>query len=228
MRELVRDYVFALNRAYLNQVRLLAPAEQAAMPLAAAGGGTSAEGGLTIAVAAARELHLIATTEPLPSPRGPEVELTDTCEELAWTVRFFDATILPQLGVLPAAPDGTDDAAAVRQVLGVADVIYHLSVSGGGGLTGHHAQHAGVALANQHAAAIRDADSLRRAYPARVSLVDEFAVCERLGLARAARLLAAEIGGPDLVDTLSGVALGDHAGLRRALLALARDRAAGR
>ena len=63
---------------------------------------------------------------------------------------------------------------AVRRVLGVADVVYHLSVSVGGGLDAHHAQHAGVALANQHAAAIRDGQAIRHAFPGREALVDEF------------------------------------------------------
>lgn len=190
MRELLRDYVYALNKAYLSHVAHLPPVERAALPLA----GASA---VTVAVAAGRELHLIATPETLPSPVGQEVELRDEYAGVSWSVRFYDATILPALGVVAPSADGSgDDPAAIRRVLGVADVVYHLSVSIGGGLTAHHAQHAGVALANQHAAAVRDRDALRHAFTGREELVEEFAVCERLGLVAAGGLLARAILGP--------------------------------
>lgn len=210
MRRRLADYVHALHRAYLTQLDLLAPAERAAMPLAA-------RSGVTVAVAAARDLHLVATTDPLPAPRGPEVELTDEYAGVHWAVRFFDASILPELGLVGAS--GQDDPAAVRRVLGVADVVYHLSVSPGGGLGAHHAQHAGVALANQHAAAIRDGQAVRRAFPGREALVDEFVVAERLGLVHSARLLAREIAGPALAEADLA---GDVASVRRALLRVGR------
>ena len=211
MRERLTDYVYALHKAYLTHLELLAPAERASMPLA---GRT----GVTVAVAAARDLHLVATAEALPIPRGPEVEVADEFDGVTWTVRFFDPSILPELGLVGAAGD---DPHAVRRVLGVADVIYHLSVSVGGGLTPHHAQHAGVALANQHAAAVRDGQSIRRAFPGREPWVDEFVVAERLGLAHSARLLAREIAGPALTaDDQSG----DVAGLRKALLRIGTAR----
>lgn len=207
MRERLADYVHALHRAYLDQSAHLAPAERAALPLA----GRTA---VTVAVAAARDLHLVATADPLPAPQGPEVELAEEYAGVSWSVRFFDVTILPELGLVG------DDPAAVRRVLGVADVVYHLSVSPGGGLGPHHAQHAGVALANQHAAAVRDGQAIRRAFPGRESLVDEFVTAERLGLVHAAHLLAREIAGP-------GAALPDEratdlSGLRQALLRLGR------
>ena len=85
----------------------------------------------------------------------------------------------------------------VRRVIGITDVIYHLSVAPGGGLAPHHAQHAGTGLANQHAAAVRDADTLRAALRGREALVDEFAVAERLGLHHAVRLLAAALAPGD-------------------------------
>jgi hypothetical protein len=204
MRKRLADYVRALHGAYLGQAELLAPAERAAMPLAGAAQ-------VTVAVAAARDLHLVATTDPLPVPRGPEVELTEEYAGVTWTVRFFDATILPELGL-------AEDAQAVRRVLGVANVVYHLSVSPGGGLGPHHAQHAGVALANQHAAAVRDGQSLRRAFPGREALVDEFVVADRIGLSQAARLLAREIAPTLPAEDLAG----DTESLRRALLATAR------
>lgn len=210
MRERLADYVHALHRAYLDQASLLAPAERAALPLA----GRSE---VTVAVAAARDLHLVATTDALPAPQGPEVALTEDYAGVTWTVRFFDVTLLPELGLVG------DDPHAVRRVLGVADVVYHLSVSPGGGLGPHHAQHAGVALANQHAAAVRDGQAIRRAFPGRESLVDEFVAAERLGLARAAGLLAREIAGPHADLPLGDAgAPPDPAELRRALLRLGR------
>ena len=212
MRERLADYVAALHHAYLGQAELLAPAERAALPLVGAAP-------VTVAVAAARELHLVATTDPLPPPRGPEVELRGEQAGVAWTVRFFDATILPELGLL-----ADDDPAQVRRVLGVADVVYHLSVSPGGGLGPHHAQHAGVALANLHAGAVRDGQAIRHAFPGREALVDEFVVAERLGLAHAARLLAAQIA-PSLTQDELG---GDPESLRRALLAAGRGPRGGR
>ncbi len=206
MRERLADYVAALHHAYLGQADLLAPAERAALPLVGADR-------LTVAVAATRELHLVATTDPLPPPRGPEVEIRGEQAGITWTVRFFDATILPELGLL-----ADDDPSQVRRVLGVADVIYHLSVSPGGGLGPHHAQHAGVALANRHAAAVRDGQAIRHAFPGREALVDEFVVAERLGLAHAARLLAAQIA-----PTLGTAELaGDPESIRGALLAAGR------
>lgn len=215
MRERLTDYVYALHKAYLSHIEMLAPAERASMPLAG-------QSRITVAVAAARDLHLVATPDPLPAPRGPEVEVADEFAGVTWVVRFFDPSVLPELGLLGAAGQGEEgsDPVAVRRVLGVADVVYHLSVSIGGGLTAHHAQHAGVALANQHAAAIRDGQAIRHAYPGREQLVDEFVVAERLGLAHSARLLATAIAGP----SLSAEALaGDVAGLRRALLQRSLD-----
>jgi hypothetical protein len=208
MRASLADYVHALHRAYLTQAEQLPPAERAALPLS---GGAP----VTVAVAAARDLHLVATTDPLPPPRGPEVELREEYAGVSWSVRFFDATILPELGILPA---GGDDLAGVRRVLGVADVIYHLSVSPGGGLGGHHAQHAGVALANQHAAAAREGQAIRHSFPGREHLVDEFLVAQRVGLTEAARLLAARLAPSLTADDLAA----DRDGLRRALLSAGR------
>ena len=205
MRERLTDYVYALNKAYLTHIELLAPAERASMPLAS-------HTRITVAVAAARDLHIVATPDALPAPRGPEVENTDEYAGVSWSVRFFDASILPELGMVGASGD---DPVAVRRVLGVADVVYHLSVSVGGGLDAHHAQHAGVALANQHAAAIRDGQTIRHAYPGREHLVDEFVITERLGLTNSARLLASAIAGSGLTtEELAG----EPSDLRRALL----------
>jgi len=71
-------------------------------------------------------------------------------------------------------------AGDVQRVIGITDVIYHLSVAPGGGLAPHHAQHAGTGLANQHAGRpSATADTLRAAMRGQEALVDEFAVAER-------------------------------------------------
>lgn len=187
MRATVRDYVWTLHRTYLDHVRHLAPGERASLPLVAAGQ-------VTVVAAAARRLHLIATAQPLPPPTGPEVSFIDEHDGTRWTVRFFDATVLPSLGTIPDDhPDG------VRRALGVTDTVYHLTVGDGGGLTGHHAQHSGVALANQHAATSRDLDRLRHALPRQHQVVDELGVCVRLGLDRAGALLLSDLTGGRVV-----------------------------
>lgn len=181
MRAAVRDYVWTLHRTYLDHVRHLAPGERATLPLVAAGE-------LTIAAVAARRLHLLATTEALPPPTGAEVAIADEHGGIRWTVRFFDATIIPALGTIP--DEHADD---VRRALGVVDTVYHLTIGDGGGLTDHHAQHSGVALANQHATMVRDLDRLRHALPRQQQLVEELAACVRLGLDRAAALLVSDL-----------------------------------
>ena len=181
MRDLVREYVLALHSTYLDHVAHLPPGTRAALPLVAAGP-------FTVAVAATRQLHLLATPTPLPAPQGPEVELHDEYRGVSWTVRFFDASVLPSLGLLH-----DDTPADVRRVLGITDTVYHVTVTIGGGLTGHHASHSGVALANQHAQAVRDLERIRHALPHQERTVDELADCARLGLDRAAALLAADL-----------------------------------
>jgi hypothetical protein len=188
MRRLVGDYVAALHAAYLDHVRHLPPAERAGLPLVAARD-------VTVVAAAAHRLHLVATTDALPAPQGPEVELVEAYQGVGWTVRFLDPSVLPELGLLT----GNDEAADVRRVLGVADTVYHLAVDVGGGLGAHHAQHSGVALANQHAKALRDLDRVRRALPRQARTVDELGVCVRNGLDRATALLAADLTGGRVV-----------------------------
>lgn len=181
MRALVRDYVRAMHITYLEHVRHLPPVERAALPLVA-------RTDLTVIAAAARRLHLIATTDALPAPVGPEVEVADEHLGTRWTVRFYDPSVLAELGTLLE-----DTPQQVRRVLGVWDTAYHLMVEPGGGLTGHHAQYSGVALANLHAKTLRDLDRLRAALPRHEATVDELGVCARLGLDRGAALLAADL-----------------------------------
>jgi hypothetical protein len=103
-------------------------------------------------------------------------------------LRFYDPSVLPQLGVL-----AEDTPGAVRQALGITDVIYHLRVSVGGGLTEHHAQHSGVALVNRHSSAARDLARIRQAHPGAGALVGELEACVRLGLDRAAALVTRDL-----------------------------------
>ncbi|WP_109509111.1 hypothetical protein [Nocardioides speluncae] len=181
MRDLVRDYVRGVHATYLDHVRHLPPAERGALPLVAARE-------VTVIAAAARRLHLLATTDSLPALHGPEVEYTDEYHGVTWTVRFYDPSVMPDLGLL-----GEDSPADVRRVLGVADTVYHLAVAVGGGLSPHHAQHSGVALANQHAKTLRDLERIRRALPQQARAVDELGVCVRNGLDRATALLATDL-----------------------------------
>jgi hypothetical protein len=75
----------------------------------------------------------------------------------------------------------------------VSDTVYHLAVAVGGGLGGHHAQHSGVALANQHARVVQGLDRVRAAFPSQAQLVNELADCVRLGLDRASALVTSEL-----------------------------------
>jgi hypothetical protein len=212
------NFVLALHHAYLEGARLLAPAERAALPLLAADQ-------VTVVVAAARHLHLIATTDRLPRPQGQEVAQAGECDGLSWTVRFYDPVVLPELGLIAEHEDPAP--AAVRRVLGISAVLYHLSVTPGGGLTPHHAQHAGTALVNEHAALARDGESLRALLRGREEMVDEFVTAERLGMHQSLRLLATALADGD-PGVAVAVANPDDAAVRRSLLAAARSaRASG-
>jgi hypothetical protein len=178
---MVQDYVRTVHAAYLDHARHLPPGERGRLPLVAARH-------LTVIAAAGRDLHLIATADLMPPPFGQEVELLEEHDGTTWALRFYDPTVAPQLGVL-----AEDTPEAVRQALGISDVVYHLTVSVGGGLTAHHAQHSGVALANRHSSTARDLVRVRQAHPGSEALVGELESCVRLGLHRAAALLTREI-----------------------------------
>ena len=112
----------------------------------------------------------------------------------------------------------------VRDILGVRTVVYHLSVPPVGGLTGHHAMHAGTGLAHAHAAAVRDYDTIAGLAIAAPQLVTEMRGAEVAGLPRAALLLARAIA-PDSpgLDALD-LADPDPQQVRRDLLAALRAR----
>jgi len=215
LREAMAQFVSALHGAYLDQARLLPVGERGQLPLLRADE-------LTVLAVGVRHLHVLATTAPLPAPTGPEVELPDSLPGLAWTLRFFDPVVVPALGLLDES-EGPQPA-EVRRVLGVPDVVYHLSVSPGGGLTAHHAQHAGIGLANSHAAAFRDHDTIRsRSGGSRAELAQEYAVADRLGLHRTVRLLALQLASHDahLAEVCADRTV-DDAVVRSALVAALR------
>ena len=207
MRQAMADYVRSLHQAYLDAVATLPPAERARLPLIAAGQ-------VTVAAVGVRMLHVIGTVEAFPPPRGPEVEISDSIDGLAWSLRFFDPVVAPPLGIIDESEGPAYDE--VRRALGIRTVTYHLAVPPGGSLTSHHALHAGTGLAHSHAAAARDFDALRAHAPGREALVDEMQGASISGLARAQVALAQAIA-PDL----PGVSVEpptDPADVRRALL----------
>lgn len=213
MRTAMADYVRAVHQAYLDASAPLAPADRARLPLVSAGE-------VSVLAVGARNLHVLATTERLPAPRGQEVELVDTVDDLRWRLRFFDPVVVPALGLIDESEGAQPDR--VRDVLGVRTVVYHLSVPPGGGLTGHHAMHAGTGLAHTHAAAIRDYDTIAGEMPTATSLVQEMRGADVAGLPRAVLLLAREIA-PDSAD-LASMSLSDPdpSAVRRSLVASLR------
>jgi hypothetical protein len=189
MRRVVAGYIAAIHRSYLAQAGTFPPAVRGAMPLVAARS-------FSVAAAAARNLHLIATTEPLGPPRGQETELAASEDGLAWTVRFFDPVVLPELGLIEETADAPAFA-GVRRALGVTAVLYHLTASPGSVFSTHNASHVGTGLASGHSAAARDFEAIRQRARGREDLVDELAGAAAAGLRRAQALLAAAIAPHD-------------------------------
>lgn len=204
MRQAMADYVRSLHQAYVDAAITLAPAERARLPL-------YAQDRITVAAVGVRNLHVVGTVEQLPSPSGPEVEMLDEIDGIAWTLRFFDPVVVPAVGIIDEsdAPAYED----VRRALGIRTVVYHLAVPPGGSLTSHHALHAGTGLAHSHAAAARDFDAIRAHAPGREDLVDEMQGATIAGLQRAQVLIATAIA-PDLAVPLDS----SPADTRRALL----------
>ncbi len=206
------DYVTALHHAYLEAAAHLPPGDRGRLPLLAAGP-------LTVAAVGARNLHVIGTTDPLPRPVGQEVELEGSEGDLLWRLRFFDPVVAPALGLIDESEE--PQQARVRDALGLASVVYHLTVPPGSGLTPHHAQHAGTGLAHSHAAAARDYDTIAHLAPGASALVREMHAADAAGLDASALLLARAIAPDD--DELSALPLVDtpaaeaRAGLVRSL-----------
>ncbi|HSJ46667.1 MAG TPA: hypothetical protein VK923_18465 [Euzebyales bacterium] len=217
MRAAMADYIRTVHQAYLSQSAGQPPAVRGRLPLLA--------GPFTVIAAGVRNLHVVATTEPLPPPSGPEVALPDRLGELSWTVRFYDPVVLPPLGMID---ESTGPASAqVRRTLGVSTYLYHLIVQPGSELTGHHAGHAGAGLAMSHVAEARDFEAIRVRARGREPLVDEMEGAALAGLVRAQALLAREIAPAD--DTVAALVAGgtpEPSAVRRAVLAAVRRDAA--
>ena len=212
MRDAMAAYVRGLHHAYLESADLLTPGDRAQMPLIAAED-------FTVAAVGTRVLHVIATTQPLPAPRGPEVGIDDTLGSVHWTLRFYDPVIIPALGLVDEADGPNFDE--VRRHLGIATVLYHLAVPPGASLTPHHAQHAGTGLAHGHASAVRDFERLRARLPHREPAVDELQGAWRAGLPRAQVLLARSLASG--LDDLAVEPPADPADVRKRLIAAVEE-----
>lgn len=213
MRQMVGDYVRTVHQAYASQAKTQPPAVRGRMVLL--------DGHFMVAAAGARNLHVIATREPLGAPTGPEVELEEAIEGLAWSLRFFDPVVLPALGIIDESQGPAPEL--VRRAIGISTHVYHLIVQPGSQLTAHHAGHAGSGLANAHVAEARDFESIRAAAKGREQIVDEMEGAARAGLSRAQALLAHEIAPWDqALSELNKQARPDPEALRKALLTAVR------
>lgn len=216
MRAAMADYIAAVHRAYLEAAAPLSPGERGRLPLIRARE-------FTVAAVGARNLHVIGTQDLLPAPQGPEIALAGEEGDLRWTVRFFDPVVLPPLGLIDDTAPGS--AERIRDLLGLSGIVYHLTVPPGGGLTAHHALHAGTGLAHSHSASARDYDTLMQLLPTSAALLREMRAAESSGLSASTLLLARAISAEDErlvklpVDTCTAEQV------RRLLLAWARERA---
>lgn len=212
MRQAMLDYVHTVHQAYLSQADLQAPAIRGRMSLLGKP--------FTVVAVGVQNLHVIATREPLPTPRGQEIELGDNLADMTWMVRFYDPVVLPALGMIDetAGPAGE----LVRRALGLTTHLYHLIVQPGSQLTGHHAGHAGAGLANSHIAEARDFDAIRARSKGREALVDEMEGAALAGLTRAQVLLARELAPWDHDLQELAKTAPDAVAVRRALLAALR------
>ena len=211
MRTAVARYVEEIHRAYVAQALTFPAAVRGRMPLLA-------PGPLTVAAVGARNLHVLATRDPLGPPRGPEVEVAGSLEGLSWTVRFFDPIVLPELSLI----DESEGPAfgEVRHALGVSTVVYHFVASPGAGLSAHNAAHVGTGLAGGHSAVARDFETIRSRVRGREDLVDEMAGAASAGLVRAHAMLAAAIAPrSEALAALAAEARPDPDAVRRELLA---------
>ncbi len=212
MRKAMTDYVATVHETYWTQAQLQSVAVRGRMPL------VSGEP-FTVVAAGAQNLHVFATREQLSEPQGPEVAHEGGVGGIAWTLRFFDPVVLPELGLINEGGGPATDE--VRHALGVTTYLYHLVVQPGSELTAHHAGHAGGGLANSHIAVARDFAAIRAHAPGRERLVDEMEGAALAGLETAHRLLACEIApwAQSVTGLGSDAATGD---VRRALLVAVR------
>lgn len=205
MRSAMADYVRAVHQAYIDASEPLPPGDRARLPL-------FGDVPFTVIAAGTRYLHVLGTTDRLPDPIGPEVRIEDSLEGLTWSLRFYDPVVAPGLGLIDEGEAPRPEQ--VRETLGVRSVLYHLSVPPGGGLTPHHAQHAGTGLAHSHAAADRDFTTMAGLQPKAGELIAEMHAAHVNLMPNAMRLLANEIIGRDIIDG----SVNDVESIRRAAL----------
>jgi hypothetical protein len=142
-----------------------------------------------VAAVAARNLHVLASTESLGPLQGPEVGLETEIEGLSWQLRFYDPVVVPSLALLDESVAPAFEE--VRHVLGIGTVTYHVVAQPG---SGQQASHVGTGLADGHSATARDVETIRARSRGREALVDEFAGAALAGL-RGAQALLASVGG---------------------------------
>jgi hypothetical protein len=222
MRSAMADYVRSVHQAYASGAAGQPPAVRGRLLLY--------RDGVTVLAAGARNLHVIATTDRLAPPTGQEVAVEDGTSGMSWTLRFFDPVVVPALGLVDES--GGPAYAAVRRVLGVSTVIYHLVVQPGAELSGHQASHAGAGLAMDHLSDVRDFETIRSRSRGAEALVDEMEGAAAAGLPRAQALLATEVARQvapwdDRVATLAAQSAPDPTELRRTLLDVVRGTGRG-
>lgn len=181
LRAAMVAYVHAMHRAYIEATEALSLGARARLPL-------YQPESFTVLAIGTRYLHLVGTTERLLDPTGHEVQVDDELGNLAWTLRFFDQIIVPQLGLIDERENA--EPLQVRHALGIHTVLYHLSVPPGRDLTPHHAQHAGAGLAHSHAAVERDFATMAALVPTRDPLLNEMHMAHSNNLPMAHFLLA--------------------------------------
>lgn len=210
MRRAVGGYVQEIHRAYVAQALTFPPAVRGQMALLLGDQ-------LTVAAVAARNLHILATTESLGPLHGPEVSVQSEVEGLRWELRFFDPVVIPALGLLDESERPAFDE--VRHALGISTVVYHFVAEPGAGLSAHQASHVGTGLANGHSAVARDFETIRSRVRGRELLVDEMAGAARAGLVHAQALLARAIAPRDeAIALLAEEHAPDPDAVRKALL----------
>jgi hypothetical protein len=213
MRQAMADYVRIVHRSYLSLAQVQPPARRGRMPLLGEP--------FTVVAAGVQNLHVVATREQLAAPTGPEVQLEEELEGMAWNLRFYDPVILPELGLIDESAGAAGEQ--VRRALGITTHLYHLIVQPGAQLTEHHAGHAGAGLANAHIAEARDFDTIRAHARGREALVDEMAGAAVAGLVRAQALLAQQVAPHDgKLAALAAQSHPDPTEVRRALLSALR------
>lgn len=182
------DFVDSIHRAYVTEMRSLPPAAGPRLPLIAGGP-------FAVAAVGLYNLHIAATHDQLASCDDETIEISGSKPPLSWTLRFYDAGVLPALAKLDESMEPAVDG--VRRVLGIGGTVYHIVVQQGAMLDSHRAEHLGAGLANSHAAAVTDFAAMRRHAGGRDDLVDEMEAATIAGLRHCQRLLATALAPDD-------------------------------